>query len=131
MPEIPLSIGSKLEQNYMYFSELLSLPNFRILPRTFTHLSTYVHVYCRVYIVYIYTMYMTEMPRVLHFSAFIIYNVHVHVCMTSMHIYIVGGCHIDWNVKIHNSHTHLLHMSTNVVLYTGIMAMCMLHADNS
>ena len=39
MPEIPLSIGSKLEL-------LLSLPNFRILPRTLTHLSAY--AYCRV-----------------------------------------------------------------------------------
>ena len=57
MPEIPLSVGSKLEL-------LLSLPNFRILPRTLTHLSAY--AYC----VYI-TMYMTEAPRVLHFSAFI------------------------------------------------------------
>ena len=44
VPEIPLSVGSKLEL-------LLSLPNFRILPRTLT--------------------YMTEAPRVLHFSAFI------------------------------------------------------------
>ena len=47
------------------------LPNFRILPRTFTHLSAYVHVYCRVHIIIpIFTMYMTETPRVLHFSAF-------------------------------------------------------------
>ena len=53
----------------MYFSELLSLPNFRILPRTFTHLSAYVHVYCRVCIIRIY---MAETPRVLHFSAFIV-----------------------------------------------------------
>ena len=37
MPEIPLSVGSKLEL-------LLSLPNFRILPRTLTHLSAY--AYC-------------------------------------------------------------------------------------
>ena len=34
VPEIPLSVGSKLEL-------LLSLPNFRILPRTLTHLSAY------------------------------------------------------------------------------------------
>ena len=39
MPEIPLSVGSKLEL-------LLSLPNFRILPRTLTHLSAY--AYCQV-----------------------------------------------------------------------------------
>ena len=37
VPEIPLSVGSKLEL-------LLSLPNFRILPRTLTHLSAY--AYC-------------------------------------------------------------------------------------
>ena len=40
VPEIPLSVGSKLEL-------LLSLPNFRILPRTLTHLSAY--AYCHVY----------------------------------------------------------------------------------
>ena len=40
MPEIPLSVGSKLEL-------LLSLPNFRILSRTLTHLSAY--AYCHVY----------------------------------------------------------------------------------
>ena len=40
VPEIPLSVGSKLEL-------LLSLPNFRILPRTLMHLSAY--AYCRVY----------------------------------------------------------------------------------
>ena len=54
VPEIPLSVGSKLEL-------LLSLPNFRILPRTLTHLSAY--AYCRVYIyVYIsyYTMYIHD-----------------------------------------------------------------------
>ena len=42
VPEIPLSalsVGSKLEL-------LLSLPNFRILPRTLTHLSAY--AYCHV-----------------------------------------------------------------------------------
>ena len=44
--EIPLSVGS---QNY--FSELLSLPYFRILPHTLTHLSAY--AYCRVLYVYI------------------------------------------------------------------------------
>ena len=40
VPEIPLTVGSKLE--------LLSLPNVRILTRTLTHLSAY--AYCRVYI---------------------------------------------------------------------------------
>ena len=40
VPEIPLSVGSKLEL-------LLSLPNFRILPRTLTHLFAY--AYCHVY----------------------------------------------------------------------------------
>ena len=54
MPEIPLSVGSKLEL-------LLSLPNFRILPRTLTLLPAY--AYCRVY----YNVH----DRVLHFSAFI------------------------------------------------------------
>ena len=67
MPEIPLSVGSKLEL-------LLSLPNFRILPRTLTHLSAYICILpcIYVYISYNYTMYMTEAPRVLHFSAFIV-----------------------------------------------------------
>ena len=51
MPEIPLSVGSKLEL-------LSSLPNFRILPRTLTHLSAYA----------VYNIYMIEAPRVLHFS---------------------------------------------------------------
>ena len=40
VPEIPLSVGSKLEL-------LLSLPNFRVLPLTLTHLSAY--AYCHVY----------------------------------------------------------------------------------
>ena len=62
MPEIPLSVGSKLEL-------LLSLPNFRILPRTLTHLSAY--AYCHVYTCIL--AIMTEAPRVLHFSAFIIH----------------------------------------------------------
>ena len=43
VPEIPLSVGSKLEV-------LLSLPNFRILPRTLTHLSAY--AYCHIIRVY-------------------------------------------------------------------------------
>ena len=52
VPEIPLSVGSK-------FSELA---NFRIHPCTLTHLSAYVHVYCRVYLyVYmLYTMYINN-----------------------------------------------------------------------
>ena len=56
MPDIPLSVGSKLE-----LSEFLSLPNFRILPRTLT-ICPHMHS----------AVYMTEAPRVLHFSAFII-----------------------------------------------------------
>ena len=66
MPEIPLSVGSKLEL-------LLSLPNFRILPRTLTRLSAYICILpcIYVYISYIQCIYMTEAPRVLHFSAFI------------------------------------------------------------
>ena len=64
MPEIPLSVGSKLEL-------LLSLPNFRILPRTLTHLSAY--AYCPVCTCILAIMYMTEAPRVLHFSAFIVF----------------------------------------------------------
>ena len=66
MPEIPLSVGSKLEL-------LLSLPNFRILPRALTHLSAYamcIRVYYNVHDV------MTEAPRVLHFSAFILHMYH-------------------------------------------------------
>ena len=53
VPEIPLSVGSKLEL-------LLSLPNFRILPRALMHLSAY--AYCHVYILQ--CIYMTEAPRV-------------------------------------------------------------------
>ena len=50
VPEIPLSIGSKLEL-------LLSLPNFRILPRILTHLSAY--AYCTLvpsleYVIHVY-----------------------------------------------------------------------------
>ena len=41
VPEIPLSVGSKLEL-------LLSLPNFRILPRTLTHCPR-IYAYCHVY----------------------------------------------------------------------------------
>ena len=48
MPEIPLSVGSNLE--------LLSLPNFRILPRTLTHLFAYA---CILYVFISYTMYYT------------------------------------------------------------------------
>ena len=42
VPEIPLSVGSKPEL-------LLSLPNFRILPHTLTHLSCHVRVYYNVH----------------------------------------------------------------------------------
>ena len=58
VPEIPLSVGSK-------FSELA---NFRIHPRTLTHLSAYVHVYCRVYLyVYmLYTMYINNYTCIYH-----------------------------------------------------------------
>ena len=55
VPEIPLSVGSKLEL-------LLSLPNFRILPHTLTHLSAY--AYCPVCTCILAIMYMTEAPRV-------------------------------------------------------------------
>ena len=39
VPEIPLSVGSKLE--LLLRASSLSLPIFRILPRTLTHLSAY------------------------------------------------------------------------------------------
>ena len=68
----------------MYCSELLSLPNFRILPRTLTHLSTYVHLYCRVYLYYISYVHCIYTPRVLHFSAFII---SVIQCIKYINIY--------------------------------------------
>ena len=68
VPEIPLSIGSKLEQ-------------LKLLLRAFKfpYTSPYTHAFVRVcillrvyvYIILLYTMYMTEAPRVLHFSAFI------------------------------------------------------------
>ena len=51
MHKIPLSIGSKLELA-IYFSELWSLPNFRILPRTLTHLSAYACI--AVHYIYVY-----------------------------------------------------------------------------
>ena len=83
VPEIPLSVGSKLEL-------LLSVPNFRILLRTLTHLSAY--AYCHVY-----TMYMTEAPRVLHFSAFIcIFMLFTNIilpeaicCLETLNVYVV------------------------------------------
>ena len=43
VPEIPLSVGRKLE-----ILRALSLPDFRILPRTLTNLSAY-YAYCCVY----------------------------------------------------------------------------------
>ena len=71
VPEIPLSEGSKLELHCT--SQSFVLPNFRILPRTRTHLSAYVHVYCRVYlyVCIILAVHCIYTPRVLHFSAFI------------------------------------------------------------
>ena len=67
MPEIPLSVGSKLEL-------LLSLPNVRTSPYTqaFVRVCILPCIYMYVYISYN-TMYnvMTEALRVLHFSAFI------------------------------------------------------------
>ena len=39
LPETPLSVGSKLE---LFLEDFLSLPNFRILPRTLTLLSAYI-----------------------------------------------------------------------------------------
>ena len=68
MPEIPLSIGSKLELLHRAFV----LANFRILSRTLTHLSTYAYC-CRILAVY--TMYMTEAPR---FSADVGYIYAIH-----------------------------------------------------
>ena len=80
VPKIPLSVGS---QNY--FSELLSLSNFCILPRTLTYLSAYIlqciDLYVYVYMLY---MYMTEVPRVLHFSAFIIQVIEIHCSVLSL-----------------------------------------------
>ena len=84
VPEIPLSIGSKLE--------LLraAWPNFHIhvLSRALTHLSAYAYVLpCMC--TYNYTcVYMTEAPRVLHFSAFILYsNTLVGVTYVNVHVY--------------------------------------------
>ena len=71
VPEIPLSVGSKLElllRAFVFAKFLYTSP--------YTH--AFVRVcYCRVYTcrslcVYILAMYMTEAPRVLHFSAFIV-----------------------------------------------------------
>ena len=65
MPEIPLSVGSKLELRTTFV--------FAKFPYT----SPYTHAFVRVYMhilpcIYVYISYMTEAPRVLHFSAFII-----------------------------------------------------------
>ena len=60
VPEIALSVGSKLE--------LLRAFVFAKCPYT----SPYTHAFVRVCVYILYTLYMTEAPRVLHFSAFII-----------------------------------------------------------
>ena len=53
VPEIPLSIGSKLELLHRAFV----FANFRILSRTLTHLSAYAYCCC------ILAVYTTEAPR--------------------------------------------------------------------
>ena len=58
MPEIPLSVGSKLEL-------LLRAFVFAKFPYT----SPYTHAFVRVSRIYVY---MTEAPRILHFNAFVI-----------------------------------------------------------
>ena len=52
VPEVPLSVDSKLE-----LLRALSLPNFRILPRTLPLLSAY--AYCRL----LYTMYSSGQKK--------------------------------------------------------------------
>ena len=71
VPEIPLSVGSKLElytyQSFCLCQMSVYFPvHSRICPRM--HIAVYIGVY---YISYN-TLYMTEAPRVLHFSAFIV-----------------------------------------------------------
>ena len=83
MPEIPLSVGRKLE--------LLRAFVFDKFPYTSPYTHTFVRVciilpcmYMYVYISYIQCIYIhdTEAPRVLHFSALII-----HACtMYSLHV---------------------------------------------
>ena len=52
---------ARIMKGTIYFSELLSLPNFRILPRTLTQLSAYA---IAVYIdLYVYTSYNTMYMR--------------------------------------------------------------------
>ena len=63
VPEIALSVGSKLE--------LLRAFVFAKCPYT----SPYTHAFVRVCVYILYTLYMTEAPRVLHFSAFIVIRV--------------------------------------------------------
>ena len=64
MPQIPLSVGSKLELLCLCQISVYFPVHSRICPRM--HMAMYIRVY---------TMYMTEAPRVLHFSAFIIHVV--------------------------------------------------------
>ena len=72
VPEILLSVGSKLELLRAYVFA------------TFPYTSPYTHAFVRVCINYcpcirVYTVYMIEAPRVLHFSAFIIVRTKFHV----------------------------------------------------
>ena len=77
VPEIPLSVGSKLE--------LLRTFVFANFPYT----SPYTHAFVRLSCIY-YIQCMTEAPRVLHFSAFIIIACtmtrHGSVCATPKNI---------------------------------------------
>ena len=81
VPEIPLSVGSKLE----LYSELLSLPNFRILPRTLTLLSAY--AYCRVY----YKLYTCTLQRCQGFCTLVPSSVVVFcflICVLCIYMYV-------------------------------------------
>ena len=71
MPELPLSVGSCEQAR----TTVRALPNVCILPRTLKHLSAYAYS-CVYYISY--TMYMTEAPRILHFSAFHLQILFIH-----------------------------------------------------
>ena len=72
MPEIPLSAGSKLELHCIYFSGLLSLPNFRILRSPYVHSRICPRMYMYIAVYIILAIHCIYTPRVLHFSAFII-----------------------------------------------------------
>ena len=84
VPKIPLSVGSKLELLLRAF-----------VFAKFLHTSPYTHVFVcvcilqcvdlYVYLYMLYTcMYMTEVPRVLHFSAFIIQVIERHGSVLSL-----------------------------------------------